>query len=65
MFATSVGLVMKGLQAIDKTQEATKVAPAKAEVPEPEETNKIVGHSQDKSLGWFDKVKKFFDEDGN
>ncbi len=55
MFATSVGLIMKGLQTLDK-QGKKVVATA---IPET-----ITGHSEPKSSGFFDKIKKFFDEDG-
>lgn len=56
MFATAVGLVMKELQRIDKqTQSAASAAPAVAPT--------IKGHSKDRSTGFFDKLKKFFDED--
>ncbi len=58
MFATSVGLVMKELQRIDKqTQSNIAAAPAATETPT------IKGHSKDRSTGFFDKLKKFFDED--
>jgi cell division protein FtsA len=53
MFATSVGLVMKGLQTLEKynTKNST------------ESTTKIKGHSKERSTGFFDKLKSFFDED--
>ncbi|MCW3083648.1 MAG: cell division protein FtsA [Bacteroidetes bacterium] len=56
MFATSVGLVMKELQRIDK-QAQSNIAAAPTEIPT------IKGHSKDRSTGFFDKLKKFFDED--
>ena len=56
MYATSVGLVMKGLETLDKQNkknESTKVtAPGK-----------ITTHSKDKTGGFFIALKKFFDED--
>lgn len=55
MFATSVGLIMKGLQTLDK-QGKKVVVTTIAET--------ITGHSEQKSSGFFDKIKKFFDEDG-
>jgi cell division protein FtsA len=58
MFATSVGLVMKELQRIDKQNQSnavTSTSPASS----------IKGHSKDRSTGFFDKLKKFFDEDTN
>jgi cell division protein FtsA len=55
MFATAVGLIMKGLQTIDK--QGHKVV-----VPEVQET--ITGHSDPKPSGFLDKLKKFFDDDG-
>ncbi|MGZ4033375.1 MAG: cell division protein FtsA, partial [Bacteroidia bacterium] len=54
LFATSVGLVMKGLQTLDKQnkkQATTETAP------------KIKGHSKERTTGFFDKLKSFFDED--
>ncbi|MDQ3046304.1 MAG: cell division protein FtsA [Bacteroidota bacterium] len=53
LFATSVGLVMKGVQMVEKQtkKEATT------------STTTIKGHSKEKSTGFFDKIKKFFDED--
>jgi cell division protein FtsA len=53
MFATSVGLVMKGLQTLDKKNKNVTAIP---------ETT-IKGHSKEKSTGFIDKIKKFFDED--
>ncbi len=54
LFATSVGLVMKGVQMIEKyTKKPVAV----------ESTTTIKGHSSEKSTGFFDKIKKFFDED--
>jgi cell division protein FtsA len=66
MFATAVGLVMKGFIALEKNKEpeqiTTNLEPAEQKV---DISDKIKGHSQDKSSGWFEKVKKFFDEDGD
>jgi len=56
MFATSVGLVMKELQRIDKQNQSNAVSTSAA-------TTSIKGHSKDRSTGFFDKLKKFFDED--
>ncbi|MCW3070243.1 MAG: cell division protein FtsA [Bacteroidetes bacterium] len=56
MFATSVGLVMKELQRIDKQNQSNAVS-ATATIAT------IKGHSKDRSTGFFDKLKKFFDED--
>jgi cell division protein FtsA len=53
LFATSVGLVMKGVQMIEKYSQK----------PVAETTTTIKGHSKEKSTGFFDKIKKFFDED--
>jgi cell division protein FtsA len=58
MYATSVGLVMKELQRIDKIHQSNVVASTTA-------TPSIKGHSKDRSTGFFDKLKKFFDEDSN
>ncbi len=55
MFATAVGLIMKGLQTLDK--QGHKVV-----VTEVQET--ITGHSDPKPSGFLDKLKKFFDDDG-
>ncbi len=54
LFATSVGLVMKELQRIDKQNSNTANT-----------KTTITSHSKDKerSGGWFEKIKKFFDED--
>src|SRR3954470_7542965 len=58
MYATSVGLVMKELQRIDKIGAGAALAST---------TDKplIKGHSKDRSTGFFDKLKKFFDEDSS
>ncbi len=53
LFATSVGLVMKGVQMVEKYSQKPVV----------EATTTIKGHSKEKSTGFFDKIKKFFDED--
>lgn len=53
LFATSVGLVMKGVQSVEKYSQK----------PVAETTATIKGHSKEKSTGFFDKIKKFFDED--
>jgi cell division protein FtsA len=53
MFATSVGLVMKGIQSAEKNNQKPVV----------EAQPTIKGHSKEKSTGFFDKIKKFFDED--
>jgi cell division protein FtsA len=56
MFATAVGLIMKGLETLDKHGK-------KVEVNATADTTTIKGHSKDKSSGFFDKLKSFFDED--
>jgi cell division protein FtsA len=53
LFATSVGLVMKGIQTAEKNTHKPVV----------ETQTTIKGHSKEKSTGFFDKIKKFFDED--
>lgn len=55
LFATSVGLVMKGLQTLDKQN--------KKMVSTTGDTKGIKGHSKEKTSGFFDKLKSFFDED--
>lgn len=55
MFATSVGLVMKGLQTLDKQNLKANLADSG--------NGKIKGHSKERSTGFFDKLKSFFDED--
>ena len=55
LFATSVGLVMKGLQTLDKQN--------KKMVSSTAEKGGIKGHSREKTSGFFDKLKSFFDED--
>ncbi len=52
MFATAVGLIMKGLETLDKQNKKTTTS-----------TSTIKGHSKEKSSGFFDKLKSFFDED--
>jgi cell division protein FtsA len=53
MFATAVGLVMKALQKIDKLNQK-----------KPKTTGgNIKGHSEEKGKGFFDKIKKIFDDD--
>ena len=55
LFATSVGLVMKGLQTLDKQN--------KKMVTTTDDPKKIKGHSKERTTGFFDKLKSFFDED--
>lgn len=55
MYATSVGLVMKELQRIDKHNLSNPVSTTS--------TTSIKGHSKDRSTGFFDKMKKWFDDD--
>jgi cell division protein FtsA len=55
LFATSVGLVMKGLQTLDKQN--------KKMVSTQDDPKKIKGHSKERTTGFFDKLKSFFDED--
>lgn len=55
LFATSVGLVMKGLLTLDKQN--------KKMVSSTGEKGGIKGHSKEKTSGFFDKLKSFFDED--
>ena len=55
MYSTSVGLVMKGLDALDKQNK--KSGPKK-------EQEKITNHSQEgKRSGFFEKLKGFFDDE--
>ena len=56
MYATSVGLVMKELQRIDKYNSANPVTSTTTAAS-------IKGHSKDRSTGFFDKMKKWFDDD--
>lgn len=56
MFATAVGLIMKGLETADKQSK-------KVETTTVVDNTTIKGHSKDKSSGFFDKLKSFFDED--
>jgi cell division protein FtsA len=57
LFATSVGLVMKGLQTLDKQN--------KKAVTTTDDSKKIKGHSKERTTGFFDKLKSFFDEDAS
>jgi len=54
LFATSVGLVMKGLETLAKQNSKNATTTT---------TTSVKGHSKEKSSGFFDKIKKFFDED--
>lgn len=54
MFATSVGLIMKGLEKLDKQNRKNLTTTS---------SSTIKGHSKDKSSGFFDRLKSFFDED--
>lgn len=54
MFATSVGLIMKGLEKLDKQNRKNLTTAS---------SSTIKGHSKDKSSGFFDRLKSFFDED--
>ncbi|MES2138246.1 MAG: cell division protein FtsA [Bacteroidota bacterium] len=54
MFATSVGLIMKGLEKLDKQNRKNMTSAS---------SSTIKGHSKDKSSGFFDRLKSFFDED--
>ncbi|MCE9539969.1 MAG: cell division FtsA domain-containing protein, partial [Bacteroidetes bacterium] len=54
MFATSVGLIMKGLEKLDKQNRKNMTTAT---------SSTIKGHSKDKSSGFFDRLKSFFDED--
>ena len=54
MYATAVGLVMKGLETLDKQNKKTVVK---------EKSGKIKGHSKEKTGGFYDKLKSFFDDD--
>lgn len=75
LFATGVGLVVKGFDQYDrinKTHEKNKVSkkatvetkePIGAKKEEPSKTNKEPrGHSDKTKGGFFDKIKSFFDE---
>lgn len=54
LFATSVGLVIKELQRIEKLNQTTNTGVT--------DGSKIKGHSKDKS-NWFEGFKKFFEND--
>lgn len=56
MFATSVGLIMKGLEKLDKQNRQNSISTT---------SPTIKGHSKDKSSGFFDRLKSFFDEDSS
>jgi len=55
MFATAVGLVMKGLQTLEKQNQKSIITSTT--------TTTIKGHSAERSTGFLDKLKKFFDDD--
>jgi cell division protein FtsA len=55
MYATAVGLVMKGLQTLEKQNQKNTIA----------STTTIKGHSAERSTGFLDKLKKFFDDDSS
>lgn len=75
MFATAVGLLMKGLEKQEKYAKKNLVQDTKEVVNEEEReeeiaeetsdthSNKIKGHSKERSGSFFEKIKKFFDED--
>ena len=74
MYATAVGLLIKGLEKVEKENKKVVVVEdtsvpemeeeeEEQEAPEPEQPNAIQGHSKEKSNGFFEKIKKFFDED--
>ncbi|MGB3948631.1 MAG: cell division protein FtsA [Bacteroidia bacterium] len=55
MFATSVGLIMKGFETLDKQNKKNNITAS---------TTSITQHSEEKrTSGFFDKLKSFFDED--
>ncbi len=54
MFATSVGLIIKGLEKLDKQYKKVETT----NIP-----TTIKGHSKPNSSGFFDRLKSFFDED--
>ena len=54
LFATSVGLIMKGFETLDKQNKRNVVSNS---------APTIKGHSKEKTSGFFDKLKSFFDED--
>lgn len=55
LFATSVGLVMKGLEAAEKQSKKNNLV----------STATIKGASKERSSGFFETIKKFFDEDSS
>ncbi len=56
MFATSVGLIMKGFETLDKQNKKNIITASTSST--------IKGHSEEKKTsGFFDKLKSFFDED--
>jgi len=67
MYATAVGLLMKGLEKFDKQNKKVKTQETlelkESEMSPPDEATTIKGHSKEKTNGFFEKIKKFFDED--
>lgn len=55
MFATSVGLIMKGFETLDKQNKKNIAAAATT-------ASTIKGHSKEKTSSFFDTIKRFFDE---
>lgn len=61
MYATGVGLVIKGLQQIEKRN---RKETTEAVVEQKPQTTKVAGHSEkDKKGGFFDALRDFFKED--
>lgn len=62
MYATGVGLVIKGLQQIEKRNR--KENPENVTTEQKQQVSKVAGHSEkDKKGGFFDAIRDFFKED--
>jgi cell division protein FtsA len=62
MYATGVGLVIKGLQQIEKRNR--KENPENVTTDQKQQVSKVAGHSEkDKKGGFFDAIRDFFKED--
>jgi cell division protein FtsA len=62
MYATGVGLVIKGLQQLEKRNK--KENPENVTTEQKQQVSKVAGHSEkDKKGGFFDAIRDFFKED--
>jgi cell division protein FtsA len=64
MYATAVGLIMKGLEKSEqKKSKKTSIEMPEAKEEKPHHEPSVKGGTKSNSTSFFDKMKKFFDED--